>query len=176
MGWAVTDADRSLTLTADGTVQYADVAEAALVADPVDAQEAGQAARRFLDQALLPVHSQPAITEKEDGFQVVYTEQVEGRPVVNARTEIEVSEAGSVTRAKAYVASGVATHATYTAVVSEADALAQAASRGGSFERADLVWVRTAGEGTVYLQPYWRAYGRDTQGADVIRYVPALKR
>lgn len=175
-GWAVTDEQRSLTLAADGEVQYADRSEGSPAAAPVDVEAATQAARRFLDQALLPVHSQPAVTQQDNGYVVVYTEHVDGRPVVNARTEIEVSPEGSVTRAKAYVASGVTTHATYTAVLSEADALQQAASRGGAFERADLVWVRTAGEGTVYLQPYWRALGTDSQGEGVVRYVPALRR
>ncbi len=173
-GWVVTDEDRSLTMTTDGTVQYADLSEPPEVEAPVDAQAAGQAARRFLDQAMLPVHSQPDISPREDGFVVVYTEQVEGRPVVNARTEIAVNQAGTVVRARAYVASGVTIHATYTDFVTEQEALDLAGTRGGSFREAELVWVRSVGEGTVYLQPAWRVLGTNAQGTPVARYVGAL--
>lgn len=175
-GWAVSEADRSLTMTTDGTVQYADLSVSPTEDPPVEEQAAAQAARRFLDQAVLPVYSQPDITAGADGFTVVYTERVEGRPVVNARTEIGVDFSGTVVRAKAYVASGVTTHATYTDYISESEALTLAAERGGSFQRADLVWVRSVGEETVYLQPVWRLFGTDAEGTPVARYVPALKR
>ncbi|OTA41342.1 MAG: hypothetical protein A6D92_07580 [Symbiobacterium thermophilum] len=105
---------------------------------------------------------------------VVYTEHVEGRPVVNARTEIAVNQAGTVVRAKAYVPSGVTIHATYTEFVSERQAVEMAESRGGSFRRAELVWVRSVGDGTVYLQPAWRVLGTNAQGTPVARYVAAL--
>jgi len=173
-GWVVTDEDRSLTMTTDGTVQYADVSEPDAEVEPVDAQGAGQAAQRFLDQALLPVHSQPDISARDDGFMVVYTEHVEGRPVVNARTEISVNQAGMVVRARAYVPSGVTIHATYTEFVTAQEALELAEERGGSFQRAELVWVRSVGDGTVYLQPAWRVLGTNAQGTPVARYVGAL--
>ncbi|WP_374712072.1 hypothetical protein [Symbiobacterium terraclitae] len=175
-GWAISEGERTLTMTTDGTVQYADASPVQAAGPRVEAQAAGQAARRFLDQALLPVYSQPDITAGADGYTVVYTERVEGRPVVNARTEIGVNFSGTVVRAKAYVASGVTTHATYTDYISEREALALAEERGGSFQRADLVWVRSVGEETVYLQPVWRLFGTDAEGAPVARYVPALKR
>lgn len=173
-GWVVADEDRTLTMTADGTVQYADLSEPDADAPPVDAQAAGQAAQRFLDQAALPVYSQPDISPREDGFVVVYTEHVDGRPVVNARTEIAVSLGGTVVRAKAYVPSGVTVHATYTQFVDEKEALELAESRGGRFQRAELVWVRSVGDGTVYLQPAWRVFGTNTEGKPVVRYVGAL--
>ena len=173
-GWVVADEDRSLTMTTDGTVQYADLSEPDADAAPVDAQAAGQAAQRFLDQAALPVHSQPDISPREDGFMVVYTEHVDGRPVVNARTEIAVNQAGTVVRARAFVPSGVTLHATYTEFVSEQEAVQLAAERGGSFQGAELVWVRSVGDGTVYLQPAWRVLGTNAQGAPVARYVGAL--
>ncbi|MBY6274829.1 hypothetical protein [Symbiobacterium thermophilum] len=173
-GWVVADEDRTLTMTMDGTVQYADLTEPDADAPRVDEQAAGQAAQRFLDQAALPVHSQPDITPREDGFMVVYTEHVEGRPVVNARTEIAVNQAGTVVRAKAYVPSGVTIQATYTEFVSEREAVEMAESRGGSFRRAELVWVRSVGDGTVYLQPAWRVLGTNAQGTPVARYVAAL--
>ncbi|MEW8977031.1 MAG: hypothetical protein AB2385_01390 [Symbiobacterium sp.] len=173
-GWVVAEDDRTLSMTTDGTVRYEDLSESP-DGPPVSEQAAGQAARRFLDQALLPVHSQPDIRTDADGYTVVYTEHVDGRPVVNARTEIGVDLSGTVVRATAYVASGVTTHATYTDYVTEQEALSLAEERGGSFQRGDLVWVRSVAEETVYLQPVWRVLGTDAEGTPVARYVPALK-
>ncbi|MFZ5813792.1 MAG: hypothetical protein ACOY93_00635 [Bacillota bacterium] len=173
-GWSITEGDRSLTLTEDGQVGYTNPAEPA-AAETVDAQGARTAAHRFLDQALLPIPGQPVVVAGEDSFQVIYTEQVDGRPVINGRTLIRVSGKGSVLEARAFVATGIKTYGNYTTVLTEAEALAAAQSRGGTFDRADLVWVRTPGEETVYLQPYWRAFGTDSQGEAIVRYVPALK-
>lgn len=173
-GWQVSEGSRTLLLRDDGQVIYTDTAPAE--GPTVGADTARQAAFQFLDKALLPVPGQPVVLAEPTGFQVVYTEQVEGRPVVNARTVITVNDRGMVTRAEAYVSSGTATHGTYANVLTEAEAVEQAKSRGGSFDRADLVWARTPGEGTVYLQPYWRVFGTDTSGTGVVRYVPALKR
>lgn len=175
-GWEIMDEDRSLILQDDGQVSYTDSTPPAGAAGAKVTEDAArQAAYQFLDKALLPVPGQPVVSSEPGGYAVVYTEQVENRPVVNARTQVLVSEQGKVTRAQAYVSSGTETQGTYVAVT-QAEALAEAANRGGSFDRADLVWVRTPGEGTIYLQPYWRVFGTDQSGTPVVRYVPALKR
>lgn len=175
-GWLVSEGSRTLNLTADGQVGYADTAPAAAETPAISTEGARDAAFRFLDQALLPVPGQPVVTRSENGFQVVYTEQVDGRPVINARTVIAVNEKGAVVQAEAYVASGTTTHSTHVAALTEAEAVAEAKARGGNFDRADLVWVRTPGDGPTYLQPYWRVFGTDSQGTAMVRYVPALKR
>lgn len=174
--WAAEEGSRQLTLTDEGQVGYIDASPVAQTGATIDADGARQAAFRFLDQALLPVHTgQPEVRPEGGGYTVIYEESVEGRPVVNAKTIVRVNNRGSVERAEAYVASGVTVQGTYLGVT-EAEAVAAAQGRGGNFQRADLVWVRTPGEGSVYLQPYWRAYGTDSQGAPIVRYIPALKR
>jgi hypothetical protein len=173
-GWSLTEGSRSLSLGLDGQVNYTDTAPAGN-GPAIDAERAKQEAYRFLDKAALPVPGQPVVTSENHLFTVTYTEQVEGRPVVNARTVVQISDQGAVLKAQAYVPSGTETHGTYPAIP-ESEALAQAKSRGGSFDRADLVWVRTPGEGVVYLQPYWRVFGTDSSNQPVVRYVPALKR
>lgn len=176
-GWTVTDENRTLSMTDDGKVGYSDSAPTPTAdAQVIDADRARQVAHRFLDRAVLPIPTlQPVVTPENGSYSVIYTEQVEGRPIVNARTAVLVSNRGAVLKVEAYVASGTPTQGHYQAIT-EAEALVEAKNRGGDFTRADLVWVRTPGEATVYLQPYWRAYGTDAQGTPVLRYVPALKR
>lgn len=175
-GWVATEESRTLAMTDDGQVGYQESAPAAPAAGrTISAEEARQLAQRFLDRALLPIPGQPAITAEPGGFTLVYTEQVDEHPVVNARTVIRLNAGGTVVNVQAYVASGTEVAGRFAAV-SQAEAIAEARAKGGTFDRADLVWVRTAGEGTVYLQPYWRVYGIDGQGTPILRYVPALKR
>ncbi|MFZ5828017.1 MAG: hypothetical protein ACOY94_27240 [Bacillota bacterium] len=176
-GWMITDEAKTLTMTEDGKVGYSNSSPAVPPnAQEIDADRARQVAHQFLDRAVLPIPTrQPVVTPEGEAFTVIYTEIVEGRPVVNARTIIQVNNQGAVLKAEAYVSSGTSTQGTYQALT-EAEGLAEARSGGGTFDRADLVWVRTPGDSTVYLQPYWRAYGTDSAGAPVVRYVPALKR
>lgn len=176
-GWMASDENQTLTMTQDGKVGYTNSSPSASPsAQEIDADRARQVAHQFLDRAVLPIPTlQPAITPVDDTFSVTYTEMVEGRPIVNARTIILVSKQGAVVKAEAYVASGTSTQGTYQAIT-EAEALTEARNGGGTFDQADLVWVRTPGDSTVYLQPYWRAFGTDSGGTPVVRYVPALKR
>lgn len=177
--FAVSQGDRLLSLASDGQVTYAD----RTVDDSGSARIAGPevarvAARQFLETALLPVPDlQPSVTQTADrGYEVVFTPRIDGRPVVNGRTRVMVTQFGRVVQATAYAPSGQANQGPFDAVTT-ADAVATAQTGGGVFTGADLVWVRTAtATDAVYLQPYWRVYGTNAQGAPVARYVPSLKR
>lgn len=177
--WHVEQGARSLQLRRDGSVLYMD--RAAVGTGTVDQAGAQTVAIRFLDQAQLPVPSsqgqvaplQPS--EGVKGFTVTMVPRVDGRPVVNDRTIVWVTEQGAVFRAEATIQSGTESHLQGEAF-SKAEALTKAEARGGKFQAADLVLARTLHQATVYLQPYWRAFGTDAQGQKVVRYVPALKR
>lgn len=172
-GWSTEDGGRFLSLSLDGTVTYRN--QDAQVGAP-DGEIARQAARRFLDQAYLPIPAAQAVVVQGDrATTVVYAEQLEGRPVANALTRVEVGQGGAILKADAFIASGVVSGGSYDALSRE-EALAAATARGGAFTEADLVWVRTPGDGVVYLQPYWRLFGTDAQGEKIVRYVAALRR
>jgi len=175
-GYEVSEEGRSLSLLDNGKVVYADENPAASQgAVAIDADAAKTAAYRFLDRARLPIPGQPEVKEETGGFAVVYTEYLEERPVINAQTLVLVTDRGAVVKAEAYVPLGLKLQGSFEALTA-AEAIAAATSRGGSFERAELVWVRTEGEETIYLQPYWQVFGTDSGGKAVARYVPALKR
>ncbi len=175
-GYVVEEGTRKLILTDDGKVNYTDSdPEIPLGSALIDAEGAKAVAYRFLDRAWLPIPGQAEVKAETGGFTVVYTEYLAERPVINAQTLVLVTDRGGVLKAEAYVSSGIKLKGSFRALT-EAEALEEAKARGGSFDRADLVWVRTKGEETVYLQPYWRAYGTDSSGRAVARYVPALKR
>jgi len=172
-GWSAEDSGRFLSLTTDGRVTYRN--QDAPVGVP-DGELARQAARRFLDQAYLPIPAaQPVVVKGDRATTVLYVEQLDGRPVANALTRVEVGQGGTILKADAFIASGVVSGGSYDAL-SRDEALAAAAARGGAFHQADLVWVRTPGDGVVYLQPYWRLYGIDARGEEIVRYVAALRR
>lgn len=172
---------RSLELTPDGRVDYRDASPAAQ-GQPVGLEGARVAARSFLERAELPVPDlAPAVSEGpteglSHAFTVTFTQKVDGRPVVNARTVVRVTDGGAVAAAQAYVQAGQVTEGTYE-VLPRAEAV-KAASGGatGAVEAADLVWVRTASGEAVYLQPYWRVFGTESGGKRSVRYVPALVR
>jgi len=182
-GFEVTQGAQRLDLTADGHLIFTDSAAAVSAGTPTDGAEGARAiARRFLSRAALPIPDRlPSVTEgtfegARHVYTVTYTQRVEGRPVVNARVEIRVTDASGIAQADAYVQAGQEDAGTFEAVALT-DAVRQAQDRGGAaFSGADLVWVRTASGGAVYLQPYWRVFGSDPQGARKVRYVPALSR
>ncbi len=183
VGLAVTQGSQTLALSSDGHVVYTDSAAASAAGTPTEGVEGARiVARRFLTRAALPIADRlPSVSESGfEGIQHVYnvtfTQRVEGRPVVNARAVIRVTDFSGIVRADAYVQAGKEDAGTFEAVPL-ADAVNQAQDQGGAaFTSADLVWVRTVSGGAVYLQPYWRVFGADVQGARRVRYVAALSR
>jgi hypothetical protein len=178
-GFRVTQGTRNLTMTADGHIAFRDTAPApAAGTEPVDAAGAQSEARSFLDQAALPVPSQPVVLEGlVDGKQVyavAFTPRIENRPVVNGQTVVQVSIQGRVTQADAYLQAAPEAQGPYD-VVGPAEALAGVQKLGdGTWNGVDLVYARTPAQQAVFLQPYWRVYGATPQGVRMVRYVPAL--
>lgn len=179
--YAVAQGAKSLTVAFDGKVTYTDDEPEPQNApgSTVDANGAKVVARRFLDKAALPVPGMEIVTETSLGainrvYMVSYTPRVEGRPVVNGRTVIYVTGHSRVARAEAFVSSSVEVHRSYPAVLPE-QAVRVAQDRDGNMrpDGADLVYARSStGEG-IYLQPFWRVYGTDSQGKRMVRYVSA---
>lgn len=171
---------RSLRLSEDGRVEFTDGNPAAGAQAPtVYSSGAIEVARRFLERSALPVpSSDPVVTEGQaDGgfiYTVTFTPRVEGRPVVNGRTLIQVNARGGVVRAEAYAHAPEEAEGPYE-VIAPAEAITRAQQiGGGSFTQADLVYVRTRQDFTTWLQPYWRVFGKNAQGVGIARYVPAL--
>lgn len=177
--WHVEQGSRSMVLRRDGSVEYQD--RTAAGTQRIDQAGAQSVATSFLERAALPVPSShgtvaPLLpSEGRKGFTVTMVPRVDGRPVVNGATIVWVTEQGAVFRAEATIQSGTEPVHEGNAIT-RAEALAKAEAGGGKFEAADLVLARTLHEATVYLQPYWRAYGTNAGGQKVFRYVPALKR
>jgi hypothetical protein len=177
-GFQASEGTRSLEMSAFGHIRYRDTAPAATGGAPVDAMAATRAAEAFLQQAALPVPSQPVVLERTDVggkvYAVQYTPRVENRPVVNARTQIQVNAQGRVTVAEADLLAAPTLSGTY-AVISSGEALGRIQQQnGGTWDGVDLVYVRTETGQAVFLQPYWRVYGASGQGVRMVRYVPAL--
>jgi hypothetical protein len=178
--FTLTAGRRTINMTADGEVLYIDQSNGQDPGAVTDAAGAQLVARRFLDTAGLPVPDlQPTVSAVTEGgqriFTVSYTPRVEGRPIVNARTVIIVSDRSRVLEADAYVYAREQ-DPTWHPVISPEAALAEATKRdGGRFGGdVDLVYVRTVSDQTVYLQPSWRVFGTGDQGARLMRYVPAV--
>ncbi|HYG59601.1 MAG TPA: hypothetical protein VD902_16175 [Symbiobacteriaceae bacterium] len=175
----VEEGPRSLKMSADGRVIYTDfMLPAPLPA--VDANAALAAARRFLDQAGLPVPSlDPTVVEEiingRRQFVITYTPRMSARPIINGRTVIRVGEEGRVVSAEAFTLSVYQEHGVYQ-VIAPSQAVDRARKQGGgTFDSVDLVYVRTLDDDRVmYLQPYWRVYGTHTAGQRMVRFVPAL--
>ncbi len=177
-GWRLSQGSRDLQLTSDGQMIYADRgAEKPGAAKIAGADAARTAARQFLQTAVLPVpDAQPVVNTNAVTYEVLFTPRVEGRPVVNSRTRVLVSDTGRVLEVVAFLPSSEAATRPYSAYSAD-EAIATAKRQGGAFSEADLVWVRTVTESrAIYLQPYWRVFGTNAQGARIARYVPALKR
>jgi hypothetical protein len=178
-GFQLVAGNRRLWMGPDGQVVFTD-AGPFREGTPVDESGVRSVAQHFLEKAALPVPSlDPVVTETrvEDRriFAVTYTPRAGGRPIVNARTVVEVDDRGHVRQARAWPQTTLEEKGAYAAVAWE-EAVRQATARGGSFKDADLVYVRTRSGEAVFLQPYWRVYGVDGQGRPVVRYVPALVR
>lgn len=178
-GWTVTQGARTLNLMADGHLLYVDPSPAT-GGTKVDPANAEAAARQFLQRASLAIPSQPTTMEGTEGgrhlFKVTYTPRIGAGqlPVVNARTEVKVSDQGTVVGAEAYLLGGETENKAYTALPA-ATALQTAQDQGGgSFSGLDLVYVRTPDSGMVYLQPVWRVFGTNPNGLRFVRYLPAL--
>lgn len=173
--------DKGLTLLADGRIVYVDNAAASATGSVIDADGAREAAYRFLNRAALPVPDlQPVVSTQPDEhggqvFQVTYTPRLEGRPVVNGRTVVWLTDRSRVFRAEAYVYAREETIGS-SPLISAEEAVNRAKSRGGGQfgPEADLVYVRTAADGAVYFQPQWRVFGQDSAGNRVVRYIPAM--
>ncbi|HLN64797.1 MAG TPA: hypothetical protein VK464_25005 [Symbiobacteriaceae bacterium] len=175
-GFSLTEGTRTLTMTLDGAVTYedrtADSAGAAMTAEKAQA-----AARTFLENAALPIPTlTPAVLVNDKGvWAVEYTPRVDGRLIVNARTLIQISPGGKVVQAGAFVQQTYQAAGPYS-VNPAAEALRQArAAADATYDGVDLVYARTLDREAVYLQPYWRVFGVNSQGARVVRYVPALQ-
>ncbi len=180
-GYQVEEDGRRLQVTEDGQVTYED-RRPAPDAGPsrIDAEDAQQVARQFLDMTALPMPSLPTVStvlNPRDGktlFVVTYAYRVDGRPVVNARTTVRVDPSGRVAAAEAFVPGNEQEIGRY-AVITPDEALRQARQQGrATFDTVDLVYVRTVDGKAVFLQPYWRTFGRDAQGNRLARYVSAL--
>lgn len=180
-GYWVGSGDKRLTMSADGHIVYADAAPTPLTGEVMDEADAREAAYRFLNRAALPVPDlQPAVavqteSEGQQVYQVTYTPRLEGRPVVNGRTVVWMTDRSGVFRAEAYL------HAREETIGSgelispeEAVALAIQAGGGQFGPAADLVYVRAASDGSVYFEPQWRVFGQDEGGNRVVRYISAL--
>lgn len=175
-GLQVTQGGRTMLLAPDGKIVYTDPTAANPSGTPTAGPEGAQAlARRFLDRAALPVPDLSPSVTGNTVYTVIYTPQVDGRPVVNGRTVIRVTDRSGVSRAEAFAPSGLESKGRPAAVtVEQGRRLAQ--ERGGlaAVTGADLVWVRTPAQSGVYLQPYWRVFATNTQGERIARFVPAL--
>jgi len=180
-GYWIGTGDKSLTMSTDGRIIYVDAAAASSTGSVIDADGAREAAYRFLNRAALPVPDlQPVVSAQpgEQGgqvFQVTYTPRLDGRPVVNGRTVVWLTDRSRVFRAEAYVYAREESIGS-TALITAEEAVNLARSRGGGQfgPEADLVYVRAAGDGVVYLQPQWRVFGQDSAGDRVVRYIPAM--
>ena len=174
LGYQATEGARTLQLTSLGEVTYIDATPAG--GAPADEAGAQAAARRFLERAVLPIPSQPEVRQGEQQDLVVtYTPRIDGRPIINERTGIQVTAGNQVARAVAFVQARREAGKAYAALPPD-QAVSRAQERGGSFEQADLVYVRTMSGEAVYLQPYWRVFGTNSAGARVARFIPALLR
>lgn len=174
--FTVSQGARKLSLTADGYVTYQDTAQGAAGA-PVDAARAQSIARSFLEQAALPVPSlDPTVLVNDRGiFAVAYTPRIDGRPLINGRTLIQVNPDGRIIQAEAYVQGTPQPQGLKAAIGSEEGLRKAQQSADATYSGVDLVYVRTRKEGTVYLQPYWRVYGVTGRGERMVRYVQALR-
>jgi len=178
-GYSVDEGARSLKLMPDGRVTYTDFS-LPVPAEAVDADGALATARRFLEQAGLPIPSlDPNVAdERTDGrrqFVVSYTPRQDRRPIINGRTVVRVSEHGSVSAAEAF------THTVYDSswvykVSAPSDAVKAAEKQGsGRFDSVDLVYVRSGdSQGVLYLQPFWRVFGTHSAGQRMVRFIPAV--
>jgi hypothetical protein len=182
----VTEGARLLFLQSDGEVVYGDKApdSAADTALPqIEAQGAVDVALHTLHALDLPVPTlDPTVKEVAIGavphaFVVAYTPRVEGRPIVNAVTQVVVTDRGRVTQLAAYLPTNQELKRPSEALTVD-QALQQAQAHGGasSFTTADLVYARTVDGTAIYLQPYWRVFGQSDSGSRIVRYVPALVR
>jgi len=179
-GYLVSSGGKTLTMSADGQIVYADSTAFTHAGAVIDEHGAREAASRFLSRAALPVpdlHPVVTVQPGEQGghiYQVTYTPRVEGRPVVNGRTVVWMTDRSGVFRAEAHLraqeqALGL------RPVVSPDEAVERARQGGGLFgPGVDLVYVRSVVSGAVYLQPQWRVFGSNEQGQRVVRYIPAL--
>lgn len=181
-GWQVSEGNRVLTVTADGKVSFADTSGGDRKDTPTGGIEGARVvARQFLDRANLPVPDRaPSVTESTEGgakaYTVVFTQRVDGQPVVNAPVMVRVNDFSGVVAAEAYLSASTEDLGPFEAV-DPSDALKTAQEKGGGdFTTTDLAWVRTVTDSQVFLQPYWRVIGSQTQGTRLARYVPALKR
>jgi hypothetical protein len=174
--------ERKLRLRADGLVQYQDPETLRKEGSAPAALDPAAAARRFLEQALLPVPSlRPNVANTDlsvgkPAYKVTYTPTVQGRPIVNASTVVQISMHGAVSEVEGYVQTGDEQEGSFA--VLEPAAAIDLANRGGGarFSQVDLVYVRTPVEQTAYLQPYWRVFGTTEHDERIMRYVPALLR
>ena len=175
-GFSLTEGTRTLAMTLDGQVTYEDRA-ADSAAAAMTAEKAQAAARTFLENAALPIPTlTPAVLVNDKGvWAVEYTPRVDGRLIVNARTLIQISPGGKVVQAGAFVQQTYQPTGPYGVNPAE-QALQQARSLSDAkYDGIDLVYARTLDGQAVYLQPYWRVFGVNSQGARVVRYVPALQ-
>jgi len=180
-GYWIGTAEKGLTMSADGRIVYVDAAAASSSGSVIDADGAREAAHRFLNRAALPVPDlQPVVSTQpgEQGgqvFQVTYTPRLDGRPVVNGRTVVWLTDRSRVFRAEAYAYAREETIGSSSLITAE-EAVSLARNQGGGQfgPDADLVYVRAAADGVVYFQPQWRVFGWDSAGNRVVRYIPAM--
>lgn len=172
----------TLVMAADGRVTFRDTAVSSTIANrpEIDLEGAQEAAQRFLLRAGLPIPSQPVVTEevlpttKQTVLAISYMPRVGDFPVVNAQTVIYVTPQNQVVWAEAYVPSREESRGNYKAVMPTSALVAAQNLGGGTFEKIDLVYVRTPGEHGLFLEPFWRLFGTDATGERVTRFVPAL--
>ncbi|MGE5673411.1 MAG: hypothetical protein ACM3XM_05940 [Mycobacterium leprae] len=181
-GYRMADTGRSLSMSADGLVVYAGPAEVSVTGGNLvmDQNAVRSIAQRFLYEAALPVPTlEPAVLEEGNGtashgYRVVYTPQVGGRPVVNARTRVTLTDRGAVVAVEGYVQAAEQEEGSYEVIPPEQAVTNANKLGGGTFTQADLVYARTPTEQAVYLQPYWRVFGTNARGEALVRYVAAL--
>jgi hypothetical protein len=171
----------TLVMEASGRVTFRDAAVHSIADRPeMDLEGAQEAAQRFLLRAGLPIPSQPVVTEEvlptteQTVLAVSYMPRVGDFPVVNAQTIIHVAPQNQVVWAEAYVPSREESRGNYKAVMPTAALVKAQNMGGGTFEKIDLVYVRTPGEHGLFLEPFWRLFGTDTASNRVARFVPAL--